>query len=188
MSVSRESCRSIYIPSYTPERCHKKIIFHFVRVYIVLAEDADEEKKKNTSACPAFISHPTMQYEEEQQQEQAKSIRTSPRHKSVMSVGPLHSDHINYLILRYLQEAGHENAALAFYRDWHRPVKYRDPENLPFAKVVQRHELISVVQEGLRHDELNNSITLNPLGLNGVRVTTRLNMIVSIRYACIQGW
>lgn len=68
--------------------------------------------------------------------------------------GPLSSDHINYLILRYLQEAGHEASATAFYRDWRRPAEYRDPEDLPFAPAVQRHELVSVIQDGLHHDEL----------------------------------
>lgn len=68
--------------------------------------------------------------------------------------GPLSSDHINYLILRYLQEAGHEASATAFYRDWRRPAEYRDPEDLPFAHSVQRHELVSVIQDGLYHDEL----------------------------------
>ena len=68
--------------------------------------------------------------------------------------GPLSSDHINYLILRYLQEAGHEASATAFYRDWRRPAEYRDPEDLPFAQSVQRHELVSVIQDGLYHDEL----------------------------------
>lgn len=73
-----------------------------------------------------------------------------------MSVpGALHSDHVNYLILRYLQECGHEDTARAFHRDWHRPREFRDPEDLPFAPVVRRHELISVIQDGLRHDELH---------------------------------
>ncbi|KAK4548068.1 hypothetical protein LTR36_010788 [Oleoguttula mirabilis] len=72
-----------------------------------------------------------------------------------MTAGALHSDHINYLILRYLQEHGHENAATAFYRDWHRPQEFRDPETLPFAPVVKRHALVSVVQDGLLYDELS---------------------------------
>jgi len=66
----------------------------------------------------------------------------------------LHSDHINYLILRYLQEHGHESAARAFYTDWHRPYAHRDPETLPFASVVKRDALVSVVQDGLYFDEL----------------------------------
>jgi len=70
------------------------------------------------------------------------------------TAGPLHSDHVNYLILRYLQEAGHEASATAFYRDWRRPNEYRDPEDLPFAAAVNRHELVSVIQDGLYHDEL----------------------------------
>ncbi|KAI7365540.1 hypothetical protein KC354_g4827 [Hortaea werneckii] len=71
-----------------------------------------------------------------------------------MAAGALHSDHINYLIYRYLQEHGHENAAIAFHRDWHRPHEFRDPENLPFAHVLKRHALVSVVQDGLLYDEL----------------------------------
>ncbi|KAK3697304.1 hypothetical protein LTR37_017537 [Vermiconidia calcicola] len=71
-----------------------------------------------------------------------------------MTPGALCSDHINYLILRYLQEAGHEDAATAFYRDWHRLPEYRDPENYPFAPVVRRGELVHVIQDGLHHDEL----------------------------------
>ncbi|KAK3699196.1 hypothetical protein LTR37_016557 [Vermiconidia calcicola] len=71
-----------------------------------------------------------------------------------MTSGALCSDHINYLILRYLQEAGHEDAATAFYRDWHRLPEYRDPENYPFAPVVRRGELVHVIQDGLHHDEL----------------------------------
>jgi len=67
----------------------------------------------------------------------------------------VHSDHINYLILRYLQEHGHENAAISFQRDWHRPDEFRDPEALPFAPVVKRHALVSVVQDGLLYDELS---------------------------------
>lgn len=68
--------------------------------------------------------------------------------------GALHSDHINYLIFRYLQESGHENAATALHRDWQRPREFRDPENYPFAATVPRHELISIVQDGLFFDEL----------------------------------
>nr|POE54221.1 hypothetical protein CFP56_63524 [Quercus suber] len=74
------------------------------------------------------------------------------------TAGMLQSDHINYLILRYLQESGHENAAEALYREWHRSSEYRDPESYPFARTVRRRELISVVQQGLVHDELKASV------------------------------
>ncbi|KAK0282332.1 hypothetical protein LTR35_006799 [Friedmanniomyces endolithicus] len=67
----------------------------------------------------------------------------------------LHSDHLNYLIWRYLQEHGHENAATAFQKDWQRPYHYKDPEALPFARVVRHDALVSVVQDGLFFDELN---------------------------------
>ena len=77
---------------------------------------------------------------------------------STAPAGPLSSDHVNYLILRYLQEAGHEASATAFYRDWRRPAEYRDPEDLPFAHSVQRHELVSVIHDGLYHDELSSRV------------------------------
>lgn len=73
----------------------------------------------------------------------------------------LSSDHINYLILRYLQESGHESTARAFYKDWHRPREYRDPEDLPFTPTVQRYELVSVIQNGLVHDELQARVGRN---------------------------
>jgi WD40 repeat protein len=72
-----------------------------------------------------------------------------------MAGGALHSDHINYLIYRYLQEHGHESTAKAFQTDWHRPREFHDPEDLPFAAIVQRHELVTVVQKGLQFDELS---------------------------------
>jgi transducin (beta)-like 1 len=75
--------------------------------------------------------------------------------------GALSSDHINYLILRYLQESGHESTAKAFYRDWHRPHEYRDPEDLPFTPAVHRYELVSVIQDGLAHDELQARVGRN---------------------------
>nr|POE90672.1 hypothetical protein CFP56_60285 [Quercus suber] len=77
---------------------------------------------------------------------------------SAAPAGMLHSDHINYLILRYLQESGHENAAEALYREWHRSSEYRDPESYPFARAVKRRELVSIVQQGLVHDELKASV------------------------------
>jgi len=76
-----------------------------------------------------------------------------------MSDGALGSDHVNYLILRYLQENGHENAAKAFYRDWDRADEYRDPENLPFARDVRQHELVNIIQDGLFHDQMQAKVT-----------------------------
>ncbi|KAK5712741.1 hypothetical protein LTR15_011733 [Elasticomyces elasticus] len=67
----------------------------------------------------------------------------------------LHSDHVNYLIWRYLQEHGHENAAIAFTKDWHRPYQFKDPTALPFAHAVKHGALVSVVQDGLFFDELS---------------------------------
>ncbi|KAH0258015.1 hypothetical protein KCU91_g16044, partial [Aureobasidium melanogenum] len=76
-----------------------------------------------------------------------------------MGDGALGSDHINYLILRYLQEAGHENAARALHQDWHRPQEYGDPEKLPFAPLVKQHELVHIIQDAIFHDQLLAQVT-----------------------------
>ncbi|THX53884.1 hypothetical protein D6D06_05836 [Aureobasidium pullulans] len=76
-----------------------------------------------------------------------------------MGDGALGSDHINYLILRYLQEAGHENAAKALHQDWHRPQEYGDPEKLPFAPLVKQHELVHIIQDAIFHDQLLAQVT-----------------------------
>jgi hypothetical protein len=90
-----------------------------------------------------------------------------------MASGALCSDHVNYLILRYLQEAGHENAATAFWRDWHRLPEFKDPENYPFAPVVRRGELVNVIQDGLQHDELIARVKKNERKFHFTSVTTR---------------
>lgn len=90
-----------------------------------------------------------------------------------MTSGALCSDHVNYLILRYLQEAGHENAATAFWRDWHRLPEYKDPEQYPFAHVVRRGELVNVIQDGLHHDELIARVKKNERRFQFTSVTTR---------------
>ncbi|PSN61310.1 hypothetical protein BS50DRAFT_604244 [Corynespora cassiicola Philippines] len=53
-----------------------------------------------------------------------------------MTVEALSSNVVNYLVWRYLQEAGYGNAALQLSRCW-----IRDPETLPFAKNVTQHAL-----------------------------------------------
>jgi hypothetical protein len=90
-----------------------------------------------------------------------------------MASGALCSDHVNYLILRYLQEAGHENAATAFWRDWHRLPEFKDPEQYPFARTVKRGELINVIQDGLHHDELVARVKKNERRFLFTQVTTR---------------
>lgn len=77
---------------------------------------------------------------------------------SAAAAASLHSDHVNLLIFRYLQEVGFENAATALHSDWHRPGDCYDPESLPFAREVQRNELVSVIQAGLFHDDLQSRI------------------------------
>ncbi|KAF2659354.1 WD40 repeat-like protein [Lophiostoma macrostomum CBS 122681] len=66
-----------------------------------------------------------------------------------MTVEPLSSNVVNYLVWRYLQEAGYGNAALQLSRCWN-----RDPDALPFAKNVSQHALISLLQDGLWFDKL----------------------------------
>ncbi|KAH7117103.1 WD40-repeat-containing domain protein [Dendryphion nanum] len=61
----------------------------------------------------------------------------------------LSSNVLNYLVWRYLQEAGYGNAALQLSRCWN-----RDPESLPFAKNVSQHTLINLLQDGLWFDKL----------------------------------
>ncbi|KAF2708487.1 hypothetical protein K504DRAFT_477829 [Pleomassaria siparia CBS 279.74] len=66
-----------------------------------------------------------------------------------MTVEALSSNVVNYLVWRYLQEAGYGNAALQLSRCW-----IRDPETLPFAKNVSQHTLVNLLQDGLWFDKL----------------------------------
>ncbi|KAF1941980.1 hypothetical protein EJ02DRAFT_185835 [Clathrospora elynae] len=61
----------------------------------------------------------------------------------------LSSNAMNYLVWRYLQEAGFGNAALQLSRCW-----IRDPDTLPFAKNIDPHTLIRLVQDGMCFDQL----------------------------------
>ncbi|KAJ4381076.1 hypothetical protein N0V86_003423 [Didymella sp. IMI 355093] len=61
----------------------------------------------------------------------------------------LSSNVVNYLVWRYLQEAGFGNAALQLSRCW-----LRDPDSLPFAKNVSSHALIRILQDGIEFDKL----------------------------------
>ncbi|KAF2197927.1 WD40 repeat-like protein [Delitschia confertaspora ATCC 74209] len=65
------------------------------------------------------------------------------------TVEPLSSNVVNYLVWRYLQEAGYRNAALQLSRSW-----IRDPESLPFAKNITPQTLIRILQDGLWLDKL----------------------------------
>lgn len=61
----------------------------------------------------------------------------------------LSSNVVNYLVWRYLQEAGFGNAALQLSRCW-----MRDPDTLPFAPHVEPHTLIRLLQDGMGFDQL----------------------------------
>lgn len=101
----------------------------------------------------------------------------NPTPNSIMGDGALGSDHINYLILRYLQESGHENAAKALLsQDWSRPDEYRDPEKLPFAPKVKQYDLVNIIQDGLFHDQLQAQVTKQPQRFDLIAVhSTTLN-------------
>ncbi|KAL2040938.1 hypothetical protein N7G274_006396 [Stereocaulon virgatum] len=68
-----------------------------------------------------------------------------------MAAGSLTSDHVNYLIWRYLQESGHGEAAVKLQRDW-----LQDPQSLPFAQRIKTHALVSLVQKGLRYHQIEH--------------------------------
>ncbi|KAK5101732.1 hypothetical protein LTS08_004191 [Lithohypha guttulata] len=71
---------------------------------------------------------------------------------------PLSSDQLNYLIWRYLQEAGYAEAAVKLQRDWKID---NEPERLPFAKHIKGQALISLVQKGLRYHHLSLTVDEN---------------------------
>jgi hypothetical protein len=72
-------------------------------------------------------------------------------------------------VWRYLQEAGFGNAALQLSRCW-----LRDPETVPFAKNVDPHTLIRILQDGMCFDQLQAEATnvCAPLGRMGRRLTS----------------
>ncbi|KAH6618854.1 hypothetical protein C7974DRAFT_441441 [Boeremia exigua] len=70
----------------------------------------------------------------------------------------LSSNVVNYLVWRYLQEAGFGNAALQLSRCW-----LRDPDGLPFAKHVSAHALIRILQDGIEFDKLRAEASDTPL-------------------------
>ncbi|KAF2115610.1 hypothetical protein BDV96DRAFT_53306 [Lophiotrema nucula] len=71
-----------------------------------------------------------------------------------MTVETLSSNVVNYLVWRYLQEAGYGNAALQLSRCW-----VRDPEALPFAKNVSHYTLVNLLQDGLLFDKYQAQAT-----------------------------
>ncbi|KAF2639349.1 hypothetical protein P280DRAFT_519537 [Massarina eburnea CBS 473.64] len=75
------------------------------------------------------------------------------------TIEALSSNVVNYLVWRYLQEAGYGNAALHLSRCW-----LRDPETLPFAPNVQPHALVNLLQDGLCFDKLHAEAAGNVRG------------------------
>ncbi|KAI9664315.1 MAG: hypothetical protein M1831_002248 [Alyxoria varia] len=69
----------------------------------------------------------------------------------------LNSDHVNYLIWRYLQERGYGKSAIQLSREW----GIEKPQQLPFAEAVKPHTLISMLQDGLAYDSISASVSHN---------------------------
>ncbi|KAL8689657.1 MAG: hypothetical protein Q9218_004719 [Villophora microphyllina] len=67
-----------------------------------------------------------------------------------MSVNPLTSNHVNYLIW---SRQGHGDAAVKLQRDWN-----QDPQSLPFAQHIKTHALVRLVQKGLQYYEIEQSL------------------------------
>ncbi|KAB8346267.1 hypothetical protein FH972_023311 [Carpinus fangiana] len=87
----------------------------------------------------------------------------------------LQTDHINYLIWRYLQEHGYGHTAVQLQRDWR-----NDPQALPFASSVEPHTLMSAIQDALAYDELSHGLALDRAHTTGATLPGR-----SKRYAFI---
>jgi hypothetical protein len=63
---------------------------------------------------------------------------------------PFSSNVMNYLVWRYLQEAGFGMAATWLGREWH-----REPDRvMPFAKLVKQHQLVHMIQDALFIDDI----------------------------------
>ena len=62
----------------------------------------------------------------------------------------LNSNHVNYLIWRYLQEQGYGKAAVQLSRDWH----FDNPQSLPFSDHVRHYTLVQMLQDAVVYDHL----------------------------------
>lgn len=83
----------------------------------------------------------------EQQRDELSRYPFPPPIRRLDWPGP--SDLCVCAVWRYLQEAGFGNAALQLSRCW-----IRDPDTLPFAKNIEPHTLIRLVQDGMCFDQL----------------------------------
>jgi transducin (beta)-like 1 len=64
----------------------------------------------------------------------------------------LSSNALNYMVWRYLQEAGFAMAATWLGREWHQA----PDEDMPFAKYVKQYQLIHMVQDALFLDDVKS--------------------------------
>ncbi|KAI9681364.1 MAG: hypothetical protein M1817_002647 [Caeruleum heppii] len=70
-----------------------------------------------------------------------------------MATASLTSNHVNYLVWRYLQESGFGDSAVKLQRDW-----TEHPQGLPFAQYVKTHALVQLVQKGLQYHEIEQRL------------------------------
>ncbi|KAI9677882.1 MAG: Transducin (beta)-like 1 X-linked receptor 1 [Trizodia sp. TS-e1964] len=99
-----------------------------------------------------------------------------------MTVGPLSSDLVNYLICRYLQESGHEDAAVQLQRDMDRA----NPQNLPAAHQIPAHNLVTLLQKGLLYRQLENLVEqawrkANPNSIYSIEEPVEKETIVALK-------
>lgn len=81
-------------------------------------------------------------------------LGTFPHNRTRIHHAPCHASLTLRAVWRYLQEAGFGNAALQLSRCW-----IRDPETLPFARNVEPHTLIRILQDGMCFDDLQAEAT-----------------------------
>ncbi|KAF2762291.1 WD40 repeat-like protein [Pseudovirgaria hyperparasitica] len=70
-----------------------------------------------------------------------------------MTVETLSSNVVNYLVWRYLQEAGFGSAAVHLQKEW-----VRDPQELPFASNVKKNAMVELLQDGLYLNHLEAGV------------------------------
>lgn len=63
----------------------------------------------------------------------------------------LDSDRVNFLVWRYLLEGNYRETAVKFQKEWHKTEPHRQ---LDFARHVQSHALINVLNKGLLYNQL----------------------------------
>ncbi|KAI9833415.1 MAG: hypothetical protein M1826_007513 [Phylliscum demangeonii] len=74
-----------------------------------------------------------------------------------MAAEAITENQVNYVVWRYLQESGFDEAAVKLQRDWN-----VDPQRLPFADFVKTHALVTLLHKGLQYCELERLVENGP--------------------------